>query len=325
MMKLGILLPHFGEHSSAKRVIEIALKAETLGYDSVWVRDHLVFKPHRFEGKSSFFLSPFETLAAIAGVTERIGLGTCVAIPVRHALAIAQSYITISQYAPNRVTAGLGAGNFRHEFTAVDIPFNKRTKILEDILELLPLAFSGKSFSYKGRVLDISEVQFDPGAAGQIPVLVGGYAAAVIRRAALCDGWLPGRIPFTTFSKRYSEICNAREEAGLGSPLVGALPLVSIDDNRKTAEKFINTELLLKSANNQKWFVKPESGSFQSIKDLKGMILAGTAEEIQADIKNYEKLGADFLVLDFRSREKEINEQMERFAEEVLPTFKGGC
>jgi alkanesulfonate monooxygenase SsuD/methylene tetrahydromethanopterin reductase-like flavin-dependent oxidoreductase (luciferase family) len=45
-MKFGLLLPHFGEHASRANVIEGAIRAEQMGFDSVWVRDHLVFEPH---------------------------------------------------------------------------------------------------------------------------------------------------------------------------------------------------------------------------------------------------------------------------------------
>jgi len=89
-MKFGLLLPHFGEHASKRNVIDGSVLAEQVGFDSVWVRDHLVFEPHgEMEKPDRTFYDALTTLTAIGAVTERIELGTGSLIPFRHPLVTA--------------------------------------------------------------------------------------------------------------------------------------------------------------------------------------------------------------------------------------------
>src|SRR3990172_141431 len=80
----GLLLPHFGEHASRDSLLGMARAAEAHGFDSVWVRDHLVFHPHGMEGQDRTHIEPLITLGAIAGATDRLKLGTGSLIPFRH-------------------------------------------------------------------------------------------------------------------------------------------------------------------------------------------------------------------------------------------------
>jgi len=79
--RFGLLLPHFGEEADQDLLIDGVRLAERLGFDSIWVRDHLVFHPHGMEGTDRTFIEPFITLTFLAGVTERIGLGAATIIP----------------------------------------------------------------------------------------------------------------------------------------------------------------------------------------------------------------------------------------------------
>jgi alkanesulfonate monooxygenase SsuD/methylene tetrahydromethanopterin reductase-like flavin-dependent oxidoreductase (luciferase family) len=75
-LKFGLLLPHFCEHASAANCLEGAKRAEAYGFDSVWVRDHLVFEPHGIEGNDNTHIEGLLVLSAIAAVTKNISLGT---------------------------------------------------------------------------------------------------------------------------------------------------------------------------------------------------------------------------------------------------------
>ena len=119
-MKFGLLLPHFGEHASRRNVIDGARLAEQVGFDSVWVRDHLVFEPHgEMEKPDRTFYDALTTLTAIGAVTERLELGTGSLIPFRHPLVTALMAGTITQLVGPRLILGFGAGTFDHEFDAV--------------------------------------------------------------------------------------------------------------------------------------------------------------------------------------------------------------
>ena len=89
-MKYGLLLPHFGEEADRDKLLDGARRAEELGFDSVWVRDHLIFEPHgEMEKPDRTFYEPLTTLTAIGAVTRRLQLGTGSLIPYRHPLQLA--------------------------------------------------------------------------------------------------------------------------------------------------------------------------------------------------------------------------------------------
>src|SRR3990172_7740483 len=77
----GVLLPHFGKNASRERLVGCARQIERYGFDSVWVRDHIVFHPHAHEDQNKTHVDPFIVLAAVAGATNRIKLATGTLIP----------------------------------------------------------------------------------------------------------------------------------------------------------------------------------------------------------------------------------------------------
>ena len=83
-MKFGLLLPHFGSQGSFSRLMEGVVEAEELGYDSVWVRDHLVYWPHDYEDADRTWFDPYVVLSAAAARTTRLALGGATLIPHRH-------------------------------------------------------------------------------------------------------------------------------------------------------------------------------------------------------------------------------------------------
>src|ERR687884_1200878 len=117
--RYGLLLPHFGEHASRDYLIRGAQTAERYGFDSLWVRDHLVFHPHGMEGQDRTHVDPMVTLGMIAGVTEKVMLGTGSLIPYRHPIQAALALASLEHVAgPGRVIAGFGMGTFDHGFVA---------------------------------------------------------------------------------------------------------------------------------------------------------------------------------------------------------------
>ena len=97
-MKFGLLLPHFGEYADRRRVLDGAQLAEELGFDSVWVRDHLIFEPHgEMESPVRTNFEALATLTAVGAVTAHIELGTGSLIPYRHPLHTALAVATISR------------------------------------------------------------------------------------------------------------------------------------------------------------------------------------------------------------------------------------
>ena len=95
-LKFGLLLPHFCEYGSTELCIEGSKKAEAYGFDSVWVRDHLVFEPHGMEGEDNTHIEGLLILAAVSTVCKKLILGTGTMISHRHPIHLAQSMAGLS-------------------------------------------------------------------------------------------------------------------------------------------------------------------------------------------------------------------------------------
>jgi len=110
-----------------------------------------------------------------------------------------------------------------------------------------------------------------------------------------------------------------------GKPMIwtGAVPVTSIDTSFEAATARMNVPGLIKNANAQKFWLKPDGGEFTRIDELDGSILAGSPDDIVAGVQKYQEIGADLLIFDFRMRFPDWKEQMTILAEEVLPKVGG--
>jgi alkanesulfonate monooxygenase SsuD/methylene tetrahydromethanopterin reductase-like flavin-dependent oxidoreductase (luciferase family) len=320
MTRFGLLLPHFGEHADQDLLIEGARSAERLGFDSIWVRDHLVFHPHGMEGTDRTFIEPFVTLAFLAGATESIGLGAATIIPFRHPILMAYSVASLSWMSRRRFDLGIGAGNFQHEFDVIGQSDVNRPQLMKEQTLIARELWTGESVEHHSELYDFDDVDLKPQPLHDVPVWWGGATPASARLAVeFCEGWLPGRITFPTFEKRVAKIREMTAEQGKPMILTGAVPVTSIAGTREEALSRLNVPGLIKNANNQRFWVKPESGEFTQIDELDGSILVGTPDDIVAGVQRYQELGADLLIFDFRMRFPDWLEQIETVAREIFP------
>ncbi len=318
--RFGLLVPHFGEHADQELLIRGARLAERLGFDSLWVRDHLVFHPHGMEGTDRTFVEPFVTLSFLAGATERIGLGTATVIPFRHPIQLAYSVGSLSWISRRQLDVGVGAGNFQHEFDVIGMGEADRPLLMREQVEIARRLWTGESVEHHSALYDFHDVDLKPTPLDHVRVWWGGATPASARLAVdFCDGWLPGRITFPTYERRLAQIrerCATQERPMI---LTGAVPVTSIAANRERALGLLNVPGLIRNANNQRFWLKPPSGEFTRIEELDGSILAGTADDVASGVARYEELGCDLLIFDFRFRFADWLEQIQILAEEVLP------
>lgn len=319
----GLLLPHFGEHASRDKLIEGSKKAEKLGFDSVFVRDHLVFHPHGMEGTNNTFIDPFVVLAAIGAVTSKIQLGFGSLIPHRHPLLLALMINSLEYMVGERLILSLGIGNFQVEFDALGMKDWPRDEVAAEQVEILRKSWTQEHFAHEGKFYKNAEVGFAPRVAKPIPIWYAGATPASVRRAlAFCDGWFPGRITLNTYKKRVEKLRAGAVEMGKPRLLEGCIPIVSIDVDREAALRKVNVAGLIKNANEQKFWVKPESGSFTKWEDLDGSFMVGTPDDIVRDVQKYLEVGIDHIVFDLRFRFDEWDRCMDLLGKEVLPKLR---
>lgn len=325
-MKFGLLLPHFGEHASRRNLLEGSQRAEEMGFDSVWVRDHLVFEPHgEMEKPNREFYDALTTLTAIGAVTERIELGTGSLIPFRHPLVTALMAGTMSQLlGPDRLILGFGAGTFDHEFEAIGWGHYDRVEMVRSNAKILERVFTENDVTYSDDIFSFENVSVEPKPlGGRIPFW---YCGATPRSARLavefCDGWMPGRISLATMAKRIETMKELSAEQGKKLPTVAVIPPTSIEATREEALKHVNIPGLLAWANKAKFAVKPPSGTFETVEDLEGQLIVGSPDEAVEEIRKFEALGVEHLVFDFRFKFDKWFEQIELLGSEVLPKFR---
>lgn len=318
--RFGLLLPHFGIEASQDVLIEGAQLAERLGLDSLWVRDHLVFHPHGMEGTDRTFIEPFVTLSFLAGVTERIGLGTATVIPFRHPINLAYNVASLAWMTRRRLDLGIGSGTFDHEFGVIGMGEADRPALMIEQLEIMRGLWAGETVEHHSPIYDFADVDLKPGIASPPPIWWGGGTPASTRLAVdFCDGWLPGRITYPTYEKRVDQIRQRCAEQGRSMIMTGAVPITSVGNTTEAALAKLNQAGLIKNANNQRFWVKPESGEFKTMADLDGSVLVGTPAEVARGVERYLKIGADLLIFDFRFRFADWLEQIETLVNDVLP------
>lgn len=324
-MKFGLLLPHFGEEASKEKLLEGSKLAEDRGFDSVWVRDHLVFEPHgEMEKPNRTFYDALTTLTAIGAVTDKIELGTGSLIPFRHPLITALMAGTITQLVGPRLILGFGAGTFDHEFDAVGMGDLDRVELVRSNAEILKRVFTENEVTYDDGIFAFENVTIEPKpVGGRVPFWYCGATPKSARLAVeYADGWMPGRISMRTMDKRINVMRELSAEQGKTMPTVAVIPPTSIESTREEALKHVNVPGLLAWANKAKFAVMPESGSFETVDDLEGQLIVGDPDDAVREIKKFEALGVEHLVFDFRFKFDRFFEQIELLGTEVLPKVR---
>jgi probable F420-dependent oxidoreductase len=203
-MRLGLALPHYehsfptGQRLTWESLRDAALRAEALGFDSVWISDHFQLDLSRYGGSGvAGSVEPFTALAALAAVTERVRLGTLVACAAfRHPAIVAKMATVIDQVSGGRFDLGLGAGWYEAEFAAFGYPFGSvgdRFTMLEDTVQAVAALFGDEPSTFHGRTVQLREAVNRPGPvqAGGPPIWVGGKGGDRLLRlvARHAAGW----------------------------------------------------------------------------------------------------------------------------------------
>ena len=272
-MKVGLDMllaenPAVGRAPSYAEIRDLARRAERAGFDSLWLYDHLIYRPPDRPPRGIW--ECWTVLAALAEATARIEIGTLVACTAfRNPAVLAKMATTLDEVSGGRFTLGLGAGWNEAEFTAFGMPFDHRVDRFEEALQIIvPLVRQGQ-VDFRGRyyrAIDCELLPRGPRPNGP-PVLIGAFGPRMLRLAArYADIWNGGYV------------ARPAELDGLRTNLMTACAEVG----RDPATLPLTAELKV---------AFPDLGSPPAF--MKDDYLTGPAEEIASALGAFEAAGLD--------------------------------
>ena len=194
-----------------RETLDLVRLAESVGFDSAWVSEH--------HGASDGYLpSLLPMLAAFAASTERMQLGTGIVLaPLHDPLRLAEDAAVVDQLSGGRLILGLGIGWRPEEFRMFGVPRSERAVRTAETIDILRRAWTGRRFSFEGSAFSYDRVKVTPPPAreGGIPIYLGGYADAAVRRAGrMADGFITDADAIEEVRPALSKLDEAARSAG---------------------------------------------------------------------------------------------------------------
>jgi probable F420-dependent oxidoreductase len=240
-VEFGVLLPTRESIMSGRPetapMLTMADRAEAVGFDSVWIGDSLTARPRH---------EPLTLLAAVAGRTRRVRLGTAVLLPaLRNPVVLAHVVGTLDRVAEGRVILGVGiaADNpaIRREFAHAGVPWDRRVGRFLETLQICRALWSRDHVSFSGKhfTLEDASVEPKPHHPDGPPIWIGGSGPTALREAARWDAWFPTGPGVEFFAAEFPKIKAAARAAGRPSDAVtgAAYVTLALDPSKAAAEQ----------------------------------------------------------------------------------------
>tara|TARA_Y100000588_G_C14081132_1_gene850211 strand:- start:203 stop:1120 length:918 start_codon:yes stop_codon:yes gene_type:complete len=282
IMKIGFMLPVFGEMATSKNIIEMAQLAENRGFESIWTNDHVIMPtqietPYPYSKSGDYIADPkgnqleaYTSLAFVAGCTKKIRLGFSITVaPYRHPLVTGKMIASMDILSNGRIIVGVGAGWLNEEFDALGVPSSRKWERTEEHIRVWKELWTAEEPNFEGEFYRFSNVQSRPQPMQKPhpPITIGGNGKACFRRIVeLADGWqVVSEAPNDVYS--------------LDGDLVKDLATL-----HQMAE---------------------EAGRDPKTIEVTTVIIAGTADSVLRDLPHYEQIGVSRLILDFPAFESD--------------------
>ena len=286
-MKLGFSLPNNQGIAHVNDLVTLAVAAESLGYHSVWVSEHLF---HATYVANRLGDAPYHEaltiLTAVAGATSKVRLGTSVLVlPWHHPVQLAKRVASLDDYSGGRVSLGVGVAQTEDEFENLGVPFTHRGRIADEMLMAMKILWTEKDPKFNGKYFNFDGLQFEPKPIQKPypPLLIGGASRRAVERVVEHgDGW-------HALSQSPQDI----------APVVNEL--------RQRRSDTIDVSVRSMTTIMDRSWDRPVE---------ERVTMKGTLEELTAMLQAYEHAGVDEVVLDGHSRDVETNRHILRsFAE----------
>ena len=186
---VGLQLPEVERDVRWPELVAMARAAEEVGFDSIWVGDHLLYRGDDRPERGPW--DAWTTLSALAAETERVHLGPLVACAAFHPPGIlARMAATIDEISGGRFVLGIGAGWNRAEFDAFGIEYDRRASRFEEAFDVIRRLLDGERVTAQGRFHRVEDAVLLPTPARRVPLMVGSNGDRLLRAALPhVDAW----------------------------------------------------------------------------------------------------------------------------------------
>jgi len=299
----------YPEMPDARALVEYGVKMEELGYDSLWVWDHILL------GVDPNFpiVDSLTLLTAIAARTTRIKLSTGILVlPLRNPVLLAKQLSTMDQLSNGRLLMAMAVGWYKREFDAAGIPFEQRGRIMDDNLEILKRFWMEDKVDGEWTNHKVSAGVMYPKPVQKLrpPLLIGGYVDKVLKRAAeKGDGWLTYFYKPESFAISWEKLRNFAAEAGKNPDelMNGAQLPIMVGKSRKHVEGPM-----------MEWLNRDFDIAQGSLSTMDSAIM-GTVDECVAQLKEHLAVGVQKIIF---VPYKYQMDQCEIIAKEIIPKLK---
>lgn len=325
-MKFGIFLPSFivegREASHASDIRAFARRAEELGFDSLWITDHII-TARRFYRVS--WLDSLMTLSHVAAITERVRLGTSILIlPIRQPAILAKEVATLHYLAGGRYIYGIGVGWYGPEFEACGVSKTQRGARTDEVLAATLALFSNPEVHFHGKYYELDGVTVEPHLATPPPVWSGGGSQLpheqspetptmhpnVLRRIAGADGWIARpTCPPDLIAADLDLIREARRVNAANGPFTVAHENFTWIEERGSRDDVIAVQQQRFGA------IVSDERPWDYIESV---YLPGTIDEIQAKVQARVDAGVEYLMLHTLTADLS---QLELIARHIIEPF----
>lgn len=307
-VRFGVTLPQIKRTWTDAR--DTAIELDRLGFDSVWVCDHLYGVPM----PNLPILEAWSELAAVAAITERVELGTLVTPPFfRNPAILAKQIATIDNIAGGRVIAGLGSGWFASEYEGYGVPFppvGERLKALEETCLLMRRMWSEEQVTFAGETAQTADVWCAPKPPRRVPILIGGGGEKVLLRIAAqhADIWNNLAMAQAQLGKKVEVLrrhCDAVQRDPAEIEVSQQCLVVIAPDDAAAREALAKASRIY-------------GGHMGGGLEEHG--IWGSPAQVVERIERHVKLGCTLFVIEFFG--KDTREPARLFAESVMPAFR---
>jgi probable F420-dependent oxidoreductase len=285
-LNFGITIPNNWGIEDPQDVFNVAVLAEEMGYDSIWVNHHVFNAGYVKERLGQLpYYDALTTLTYAAALTKRVRLGTTV-------LVLAKTLATLDVFSGGRLIAGVGVGALRHESDSLGSDYHTRGAYANESIAIMKELWTNDEPNFEGRFFSFSGVLFSPKPLQKPhpPIWVGGTSNGALRRVARYgDGWHPNRMSPETLQTSIETLKSYLDDAGR-----------SLDDITLSVRAELNVS------------TSPSSNPEEP--------MAGTPDQIIQSIEAFRSISVEEFVFQVSSTNiDDINRNMEAFAEKVLP------